>query len=245
MTRLLCFWIIGNSSPIDADRRVGWDIKTLGWRGFRQKRLDSVRAVNPTLPVWLHNPGGTLANENMQLTQFLQAQQAGLAWLTDGFADAFKPFAQAGELVIYLGGEQDDVILNRYKSRANRVKVVKDAIKPVLDCGASLAVDASALLPRDSVTFAEMDRLRQSGKPVYIEALRPWPSEHLKPFRACMTEQYANHRDRPTWNVAESDVETVMLKVDRALTEQDIADASARGYSLAGGVTVELARAVA
>lgn len=147
--RFIATYTIGNSDTSDAKRRVGWDIERIGWDGFVHRHIardlrDGFAAIE------LHNPFGTLANEEMLATQFLDAKRAGLDWLTDGFTEAWSPVVKAGVEVISYPGS---LILS---DRLNQLAVsggprfnneIMESFRPMCEAGCSLGIDSHHKMP--------------------------------------------------------------------------------------------------
>ena len=157
---------IGGSTTVAADRGVGWNIKTEGWQGFVDKVIKPQLAWGAKR-IALHNPFGTLANEPMQMDQYLHARDAKLNWLTQGFVEAWKPVTASGvEVIAYLGMMNGDADFagTGWKQR------FLDSVRPALDAGMSIALDSAAVTTAGSITHQAAQLLRQMGVEVYIEA---------------------------------------------------------------------------
>lgn len=169
INRLIAVFLIGWSSNVVADRDVDWNIKSEGWSGFVNTH------VKPALTwgvhrVELHNPFGALPNENMQFDQYLEAQAAGLTWLTDGFVDAWKPITSSGtEVICYLGDLEDDTDFTSLSSDQWFERFWASA-KPCLDAGMSIGFDAVVLQGPNSIEYKGVQAVQAKGVKVYVES---------------------------------------------------------------------------
>jgi len=189
--RMISFFPIGGSSPNVKQRRVGFGVAELGWRGFIgryvQPQIDwGVRRIQ------LHNPFGTLPNEPMQFDQYLHAREAKLRFLTEGFVEAWKPITsgQSGpkiEVIAYLGKLEQDPDFEKLREEGRPGEWLARAVVsvgPVLEAGMSVGLDSAAISSPDSMTARFAEVLRGLGVRVYIEP-RPhvdytnWHSYHV------------------------------------------------------------------
>lgn len=164
---------IGWSAADPANRNIGRRLPRSSWATF--VRL----TVKPQIErgirrIQLHNPFGALAGEVMQLDQFLHAQDAGLRFITEGFVEAWQPVTEAGvEVIGYVGcGKLDpdfDVFLESGDFGAWQSRAMA-SLKPLIDAGMSIGLDASASTAETSQTFALAESLRAQGVRVYVEA---------------------------------------------------------------------------
>lgn len=165
--RLVVWYSIGFSSNVAADRNVGWDIKKLGWAGFIDKYVKPQIAWGARRIV-LGNPFGALGGEDMQLDQYIDARDAGLNWLTDGFAEAWRPITASGvEVIAYLGAIPNDPDFGG--PPAQWQPRFWESINPVLDAGMNVAFDASSGAPVTSTTYAAVKLAEARGAKVYVE----------------------------------------------------------------------------
>jgi len=171
--RLVDWKTIGGSTTINANRGVGWNIKDQGWSGFVKKYVTPLRSQGMKR-VLLHNPFGTLRNEVMQFDQYLEAKSAGLTWLTDGFAAAFKPLTESGvEVIGYLGSLPYDDEFTNIANVDDYMTRVKQSIQPLIDAGMSIAFDYVVSANYDDRAFQVVQSLRDSGVTVYAENRPP------------------------------------------------------------------------
>jgi hypothetical protein len=163
---VIAWMTIGGSSNVEADRRVGWPIlKTGGWSAFVNQ------VIKPQINwgarrIILHNPFGTLSNESMQMDQYLHARSAGLGWLTNGFAQAWKPITDRGvEVVAYFGTMEGDPDFNTWQWQQR----FWDSVRPALDAGMTIALDVAGISSASSKSYWAAQALRSLGVEVYIE----------------------------------------------------------------------------
>lgn len=175
--RIVHWETIGGSTVNDADRNVGWSIKQTGWAGFVNARVRELQNLG-VKRLFLHNPFGTLNNDPyFQFDQYIHAQEAGLTWLTNGFAEAWRPVTQAGnEVIAYIGtmsfiGQQDPDFANL--TDAQFVDRVMRSIRPLIDAGMSIGLDTIVGEHVTSRPYMVAEALRNSGVRVYAENRPP------------------------------------------------------------------------
>lgn len=177
--RFVAHFPIGNSSTNEARHRVGWNLATEGWAGFVEKR------VLPQLDagvrrIMLHNPFGHRPGVVMQFDQFLEAEEAGLTWLTQGFAEAWEPLTHEGiEVIAYVGSPAHDERSQAFETVGDVAgfdAYARRCLQPLLDAGVSIAFDSAAIEPADTYTFRIAQWTRNRGVRTYIE---PRPRAYL------------------------------------------------------------------
>lgn len=192
MKDIIGCYIIGGSSTVIEDRRIGWNIKAEGWRGF----VD--RWVKPAIEMGfkrleLHNPGGTLGTEVMQADQFIHARNAGLDWILDDFIEVWKPITASGiEVISYLGDIKDD---NDFKKRAAGTYSKDDWFRRIeqsynlpLNAGMSIGFDALSEVGPDSTEYLFVKLIQSMGVKVYIEPFPHHDYPNLFPLNALTTQ---------------------------------------------------------
>ncbi len=177
--RLVEFIPIGYSSSDASKRYVGQGVEQLGWSGF------VTEIVTPCLDygvrrVQLHNPFG-VRMKPMELDQYIHAKESGLAWLTDGFVDAWKPVTRGDltdgkpvEVIAYLGTYygpdmmplEDAGDWDAWLARA------EESVRLPLEAGMSLAFDSFSTAGIDSYSYRFVQMLKARGVKTYIET---WP----------------------------------------------------------------------
>ncbi len=180
--RIISFLLIGGSTTEIEDRCVGWSLRQRGWDGFvrlvvRPQLNAGVRRIQ------IHNPFGTLPDESMQFDQYIHSRSAGLAFLTEGFVDAWKPVIQGRytqgepvEVIAYLGKLQDDPDFQKLQDAGDNKGWLARAVVSLslpLEAGMSIGFDASASATEQSPTHRLTELLQSLGTRVYIEA-RPY-----------------------------------------------------------------------
>jgi len=225
--KIVGFYPIGWSADNDATRNVGWNIQSEGWAaGFVRKRI-LVDLENGYRRFQLHNPFGTVAGRPMQADQFIEAKQAGLDWLTDGFVEAWKPVIDGQytndepvEVIAYFGtfqGDSDFVELLEDGKTDEWFERAWQSLKPALDAGMSIGLDSVADAPADHPAFELAKQIRDRGHKVYIET---WPKagfEHWNDFNFIVNEPRWEwlHRRNFRANVPRQDITTDVLIIVR------------------------------
>lgn len=196
--RVVAWHPIGSNSPDPAVRHVGWGLPKSSWpdyvRTLVRPQLDAgVRRV------MLHNPfGRTALNQPMAFDQYLEARDAGLPWLTDGFVEAWTPVidgtytgGEPVEVICYLGSLDTDTDMKALLGDPAAWDARADAsVAPALAAGMSVAVDSSNDYPADSAEFAYLQRLADAGTRVYIEPRPRANCPHLFGFPIVTTRQH-------------------------------------------------------
>ena len=175
--RLVSWQIIGGSGDVEADRRVGWNVKADGWTGF-------VNAFIKPQVDWgvrrfmLHNPFGTETNTVMQPDQYQEARDAGLTWLINDFVSAWKPLTDAGiEVIAYIGTPKSDDTFESLRQSGNTQgwwDRFWESVSLPLNAGMSVAFDMSVDTTATDLDFQGIQALRDRGVTAYGE---PRPSE--------------------------------------------------------------------
>ena len=177
--RLVEFIPIGYSSSDASKRYVGQGVEQLGWSGF------VAEIVTPCLDygvrrVQLHNPFG-VRMKPMELDQYIHAKESGLAWLTDGFVDAWKPVTRGDltdgrpvEVIAYLGTYYgpDMMPLEDAGDWEAWLARAEESVRPAVEAGMSLAFDSFSTAGIDSYSYRFVQMLKARGVKTYIET---WP----------------------------------------------------------------------
>jgi hypothetical protein len=160
---------IGGSGHDEADMNVGWSIKTVGWSGYVNTRVAQLRNLGMQR-MFLHNPFGTSQNDTeFQFDQFIHAQNRGLNWLTNGFAEAWKPVTDAGiEVIAYIGKLPGDPDFTSLNMKDFLVRVWR-SVEPLLKAGMSIGLDSINGVLDHSREFLVAKMLRDNGVKVYSE----------------------------------------------------------------------------
>jgi hypothetical protein len=179
--RVIHWETIGGSGSDDAKRQVGWSLDTIGWQGYVNGRVARLRALGMKR-LFLHNPFGVLPNEDFQFDQFIHAQDAGLTWLTNGFASAFRPLMEAGiEVICYIGSTSRDPDFSTLGIRDYLARV-KRSVQPLIDAGCSIGLDNIVGQDRNSRDYMVAEMLRQNGVKVFNENRPPAVYDHWHNF---------------------------------------------------------------
>ncbi|HRK30309.1 MAG TPA: SdrD B-like domain-containing protein [Tepidisphaeraceae bacterium] len=178
--RLVSFVQIGGSSTINADRRVGWNIKTAGWAGFVQTYIQP-QVDWGIQRIILHNPFGTLQSEgDFRADQAILARESGLNWLLDGFVAAWSPIiAQGVEVVAYVGTPMNDPSFNALND-TDWWERVWDSFDLPLSAGMKIGLDKSLAANPGSRDWALVEAIRNQGSDVYGEPRPPMAAPHWR-----------------------------------------------------------------
>lgn len=176
--QLVSWYIIGGSSSNDAVRQVGWPVLlSAGWKGFVQQYIvpDIQWGVRR---IMLHNPFGTLANEDMQLDQALSAHTAGLNWLLDDFVEAWRPITDQGiQVIAYVGSARNDSDFTGLNDSQwwNRYWASLDLI---IQSGMDVAFDMIMATQTNERDWQGIVQLRQMGFEIFGEPRPPGDAPH-------------------------------------------------------------------
>lgn len=152
----------------------------------------------------LHNPFGTLADEKMQLDQYLHAQEAGLGFILDDFVAQWKPITESGiEVIGYVGSGRNDPSFDAliddpaaWQARAMA------SVRPLLDAGMSIGLDAAAPAVAGSPTHVFAERLREMGVRVYVEAKPKRDAPHWFDYGVIALDSTWRRSDLQTGHIA-------------------------------------------
>lgn len=195
--------MVGNSKPGSPEtRNVDRAMFHDGWRGVYREQLEPLAGGRFPLGTafCLRNPFGTPAGRDMELDQWLEAKKLGLDWLTDDFVAETRAFvARTGCPVIpYLGYAGTDPDFLRRRRRVDQaddyLRRYEQSLRPALDAGCGLVLDAVGDLPRVSVEHGVALALRALLAPHGRAAAVEWMP------RATSTHWH----DFPVWIIDES-----------------------------------------
>ncbi len=177
--RFVAHFPIGNSSSNGATHRVGWNLSREGWAGFVEKIV--IPQVDAGVRrVMLHNPFGHRPGVVMQFDQYLEAEEAGLTWLTQGFAEAWRPLIEGGvDVIAYVGSPAHDERAQVFEAAGDVAGFdvyAQRCLQPLLDAGVAIAFDSAAIEEKDTFTFRIAEWTRSQGVRTYIE---PRPRAYL------------------------------------------------------------------
>ena len=180
--RIIQWETIGGSTHDVSKRRVGWEIDRIGWQGYVNSRVAHLRSLGMRRH-FMHNPFGTLPDEDFQFDQFIHAQDAGLNWLTTGFVQAWKPLIDSGmEVICYIGKLAHDPDFTSLTDLHAYMARVKRSIQPLIDAGCSIGLDSIVGNDVNSREYMVAEMLRQSGVKVYNENRPPRVYTHWHNF---------------------------------------------------------------
>ena len=198
--RVVAFLAIGNSDDNPDTRQVGWGLPQSDWYVYVRTQVRplmrrGVRRFN------LHNPFGTLPGEPMQFDQYVHAKDAGLYWLTDDFAEAWRPVLNdpdypGVEVIAYLGkieGDPDfDALADRPEQWLARALL---SVQAPLKAGMSIGLDSAAVTAEGSPTYRFASLLRSLGVKVYIEPRPDADKPHWHDYPIIVTDHYWQRSD--------------------------------------------------
>lgn len=169
--RIIAWYPIGNSSPDEGERHIGWNIKKDGWSGFVQTWALPAAAAGFDV-IQIHNPGGTLAKEDMAPDQFITAKEAGLNWVLNGFVEAWKPVTKRLPVIAYLGALPRNKRLQGLIDRQDRFGFLVNlaaCYRLPLEAGMDVAFDAMHNVREGSWELAVYRMLTALGVRTYVE----------------------------------------------------------------------------
>jgi len=203
--RLIAWENIAHTTRNETTRNVRRSMLEGGWPGFVR------RFVRPSLN-WgvrrymLHNPFGDKTGWPMDADQYLEAKEAGLTWLTEDFVEAWRPVTQGKytggepvEVIAYAGSFRDTREFRELK-RQGKIDAWHDlamkTLKPFLDAGMSIGLDAASDAKADDPVVTLAERLQARGHTVYIEAVPPKSATHWKDFPTIALKRFWERADR-------------------------------------------------
>lgn len=187
-SQCICFWSIGHSSRIDADRRIGQGLRVKGWERWVEERVDP-KFNQGFRRFELHNPFGVESGEVMDFDQAAEAMsRPEWDWITADFVEAWKPVTLLPdtEVIAYLGSlksDKDMVLLEKGSDTvlpdpASYIARLTESLRHVLSAGCSVAFDhiggQKGVAPNHPAV-AVMDLLESLGVKTYYE---PWPHKN-------------------------------------------------------------------
>ena len=177
VSQIVDFQLIGGGGPDPSIRMVPALLQSAGWEGFVSTVVQpdwawGVRRIE------LHNPFGLLPGDAIFPTdQFLQAQAAGLHWLTDDFVSAWKPVTQSGmEVIGYIGSPDIDPTFQALAAAGNTDAWnarFNASIAPLLQAGMSIAFDSGQAMTEGDLFYQALQSLTAQGVKVYLENRPP------------------------------------------------------------------------
>jgi len=194
---------------VDVRREPGPDF----WAAEFRERLLPVhdRGADRLL---ISNPFGTIKGEPMAFDQQLDAREAGLGWLADGYypaLDAALALHPDLHVVTYLGTPEDDADFDVHPAaaweRALEVVAPIEALAAKYPGRVGIGLDHVTHLPPDSMPRALADRLCRNGVRVFVEGWYKAGQEHWLDFDVIVMEfQYRKAAAGEKWAVPVADV---------------------------------------
>jgi len=175
ISQLVDYFLIGGGYPYDSTRQVDPGALGHGWGAYIQG------VVQPDLAwgvrrIELHNPFGIQSTDSaFRADQFLEAQAAGLHWLTDDFAQAWQPVTRSGvEVIGYIGSPEYDPSFQALASNPAAWNARFNAsVAPLVEAGMSIGFDQGQGMQQGDLFSQALDWLRAQGVKVYLENRAP------------------------------------------------------------------------
>ena len=175
VNQLVDYLLIGGGSSDASARMINQVSLANGWSGFVSNMIQTDLAWG-VKRIELHNPFGILPTDTIYpADQFLEAQNAGLHWLTDDFVQAWKPVTASGvEVIGYIGNPEYDASFQPLVSDPAAWQARFDAsVAPLVQAGMSIAFDMGQGMTQGDLFTQALDRLRAQGVKVYLETRPP------------------------------------------------------------------------
>lgn len=224
--RVVIRFVIGRSSNNWLHRQVGRNMPGNGWAHLVNQQAIPKIAEHGLRRVQLHNPFGAMPGwmEPMQFDQLIDAKDAKLDWLTEGFSEAWQPVQDQGvEIISYIGSPRLDEDSKQWIERAGedswRENYAWPAVAPIVDSGMNLGYDAAGGATKDSPTYRFSQALLDRGVKVYIEASPPADYDWWFDFPVIVIEEtWQDRKDHPDW-AGPDDLTGEMLRIVRVSPE--------------------------
>ena len=198
--RLLLWRRAGYSSSNVSNHKIGRNLPNVGWAGF--VRDD----VLPQLEwgvrrVVIHNPFGIAPDEwAMSFNQYLEAEEAGLTFVTKGFVEAWRPVIRGDytdgepvEVIAYFGSLRHDPDFTELEE-AGDLDAWNDlawrSIAPALEAGMSIGFDSLSKAPADHPSYALARQIEAAGYLTYVESMPRVAQPHWKEHGALVLEAF-------------------------------------------------------
>lgn len=240
--RIVALYFIGGTADDPANRMVGHRLNQTGWGGFVEDKIlpDLVWGVRR---IQLHNPFGDDPDKRMSFTQYLEAQQAGLDWLSEGFVEAWKPVIDGAytggepvEVIAYIGSAMNDASMEALYQAGQLDEWYERAfacVQPLLDAGTSIALDNSGVVPAEHPHYQFAVMLQEMGVKVYMEA---WPrtrNPHWARFSPIIAENfYRVARNHPKQLVPRQELPGRPIRMVTGHAARELAEEGDRSYEL-------------
>lgn len=171
LSQLVDYFLIGGGYPSDSTRQVNPAALGQGWGPYVQGTVEPDLAWG-VRRVELHNPFGILSSDSsFRADQFLEAQAAGLHWLTDDFVQAWQPITRSGvEVIGYIGNPEYDPSFRALAYNPVAWNARFDAsVAPLVQAGMSIGFDQGQTMQPGDLFSQALERLRGQGVKVYLE----------------------------------------------------------------------------
>ena len=189
--QLVDYFLVGGSSSDPATRTVSRGTFGNGWWSFVAHNVipDMLWGIKR---IELHNPFGLLPGQAyFPADQFLEAQAAGLTWLTKDFVTSWRFVTRFGiEVIGYIGDPEFDPSFQALASDPAAWNARFDAaVAPLVQAGMSVAFDLGQAMQQGDLLSQAVDRLRGQGVKVYLEQRPPEFSSYNLSFPVIATDQ--------------------------------------------------------
>ena len=174
VSQLVDYMLIGGGSSNAATRYVDPYALGNGWRTFITDRVQPDLAWG-VRRIELHNPFGIGNEPIFRADQFLEAQAAGMSWLTDDFVNAWAPITRSGvEVIGYIGNPEYDPSFQALASDPAAWNARFNAsVAPLVQAGMSIGFDLGQTVTPGDLFSQALDRLRAQGVKIYFENRPP------------------------------------------------------------------------
>lgn len=174
VSQLVDYFLIGGDSSNASTRYVDQGALGDGWRTFVTARVQPDLAWG-VRRIEMHNPFGIGNDPFYRADQFLEAQAAGMSWLTDDFVNAWAPITRSGvEVIGYIGNPESDPSFQALESDPAAWNARFDAsVAPLVQAGMSIGFDLGQRMTQGDLFSQALDRLRAQGVKIYLENRPP------------------------------------------------------------------------
>lgn len=234
LNQLVDYFLIGGGYPSDSTRQVNPGALGQGWGPYVQSTVEPDLAWG-VRRIELHNPFGILSGEtSFRADQFLDAEAAGLPWLTDDFVQAWQPITHGGiEVIGYIGSPEYDPSFQALANNPAAWNARFDAsIAPLVQAGMSIGFDQGQTMQPGDLFSQALERLRAQGVKVYLEN-RPSESASFNltfPVIAASagwdaSDPYVN--PSMNWAAKNSELQPGVVRILTSLSSGDLSNAAA------------------
>ena len=234
LSQLVDYFLIGGGYPADSTRQVDPGALGRGWVNYVQGTVEpdiawGVRRIE------LHNPFGILTSDSsFRADQFLEAQGAGLHWLTDDFVQAWQPITRGGvEVIGYIGSPEYDPSFQALANNPAAWNARFDAsIAPLVEADMSIGFDEGQTMQPGDLFSQALERLRAQGVKVYLENRPPEAASFNLSFPVIAADGGWDASDpyqNPSmnWAAKNSELQPGVVRIITSLTSGDLSNATA------------------